>query len=354
MLNISLFIASLTSFTWFFFCIKTFGFNTSNTELVYQNILIYLLPILSVWIIFSIIKHYLNSNLNALRINYFLDQTKKNTEAIINITSILSNCVKEMKSSFIIQQSESLISDINETLSEIIKRSNSISSAQMEHLWIRVSGGERWIIAKTFIETHNFLNDFSEHLIEKAQKDPLLKGSILEFYTRYENLHSLLENYDTNKILFNTIEYGALGKVFNILTPVVSTLSTPSKKESKQSPKTKQPVDNNTPIEDFPSFLTTDTYKKKKTTSTPSTHVEKNDINIEEGLEAIRKELTQNKTNVISSFSNTQSALRNLKQENHAKIISIDEIEKEINASPDNNYDENKNPLGDWLNEKKN
>jgi predicted DNA-binding WGR domain protein len=37
-----------------------------------------------------------------------------------------------------------------------------------------------------------------------------------------------------------------------------------------------------------------------------------------------------------------------------SNIISIDELEREINASPDNNYDTSISPLGDWLDEKKN
>lgn len=110
-----------------------------------------------------------------------------------------------------------------------------------------------------------------------------------------------------------------------------------------------------------------------------------------------------NATPIIKSFAHTQTALRNLKkspysakimkthkqtlQENPAqspsllhflpagkfplnslnlrfhrqhkphaekkqKIISLDELEKEIDASPDNNYDEYAYPFGAWLDDK--
>ena len=38
--------------------------------------------------------------------------------------------------------------------------------------------------------------------------------------------------------------------------------------------------------------------------------------------------------------------------EKNKKIISLDELEKEIDASPDNNYDEYAYPFGAWLDDK--
>ena len=51
-----------------------------------------------------------------------------------------------------------------------MKRSNSTSSAQLEHLWFQTAGGQRWIIAKTFIEITDYQAGFSDHLQEKAYK----------------------------------------------------------------------------------------------------------------------------------------------------------------------------------------
>lgn len=312
------------------------------------------------WVIFAIIKNYKESTQNALKINYLLEQAKNTSLALNSIIPLFTSYSKEQKSYLILQQTDILISDTNEILAEIIKRSNSISSVQMEALMKRTTNGERWLIAKTFIETNNFQSDFSSHLLEKSQKDPLLKGSILEFNIRYQNLHTLLENYDENKILYNTIEYGALGKVFNILSPIANNLSTTkeslahSQPKAPKAPQTPQ-TNNINSSSDFPSFLTSSSYAKKA----PQPQKKQEPINIEEGLEAIREELTKDTsvstlkpTPIITSFASTQSALRNLKPEKKTNIISIDELEKEINASPDNNFDEHKTPFGDWFNEK--
>lgn len=111
----------------------------------------------------------------------------------------------------------------------------------MEHLWNRTAGGERWLIAKTFIETYNFQTGFAGHLLQKAQKDSLLRGSILEFEARIKSLCRLLEIHDTQRIFYNMVEYGALGKVYGIISPIASQLSpdTNSSQIEKTVPKTK-------------------------------------------------------------------------------------------------------------------
>lgn len=45
-------------------------------------------------------------------------------------------------------------------------------------------------------------------------------------------------------------------------------------------------------------------------------------------------------------------ATQTIRKEKNKKIISLDELEKEIDASPDNNYDEYAYPFGAWLDDK--
>ena len=381
MLNISLFVAVSSSIMWIIYSLRFIGAQITTIDSLYQMVTITTLPLFAIWGIFAII-HSLNKEKKLiLRLNYFLELSKKNQDSITTLAAHNKDISKELKSNFMLQQSDILISDINESISEIIKRTNSISSTQMQDLWTRASNGERWLIAKTFIETYNFQTDFINHLKYKLEKDPLLKGSILEFCSRFQNILKLLEKYDNEKILYNTIEYGALGKVYNILSPIVDELSTPTnttetKKENKDIDK---PNNSSSTDSLFPSFLSKDGYISPITHKTPEPNTIKapeittkpepikkeepsNTINIEEGLRAIRRELTtpkeQTTKNVpiapkLSTFSQTQSALRAIKNDRPRHIISIDELEREVNASPDNNYDKNPNPLGDVLNDKK-
>ena len=255
MLNISFLIMVFSTISWCFYCLKGFSFTTSSPQEAYELIHLTFLPILTLWIIFAIIKNHIQNMANSHKFIYFLEQNKKNIDSLNTINTNIQNHTNELKSNFVIQQTDLLISDINETLAEIVKRSNSISSSQMEHLLQRTSNGERWLIAKTFIETNNFQTGFSEHLLEKSQKDLLLKGSMLEFYTKYKNLISLLDNYDKYKILCNSVECGALGKAFNILTPIVAKISEINQTNAQNTPKTEttQPK-NEKKIEEIPSF----------------------------------------------------------------------------------------------------
>lgn len=368
MLNISFFIATFSSIIWVIYCFKSLSFaalsQTAGSDVLYHNIVTLLFPVAVIWGIFALIKSYFAEKRNSYYFYHLLDQIKKNTETLSNVGQTLTSTETNIKNGFILQQFDMLLSDINEILSDIIKRSNSVSSAQIEHLCERTASGERWIMAKTLIEINNYQPYFSEHLQEKATKDSLLKGSILEFYTRYKTIYHLLNSEESQKIFLNMVEFGALGKVFEILTPIAEALS--QNKNIKPEISVAANTAAETPSE-FPSFLSQDNtphFEQREEPVLDKAAPEE----IEAGLKAIREELyasseSKEKEPVISNFTQTQLALRSIKNtkeekpaknERKAPIISLDELEQEINSSPDNNYDEYAYPFGAWLNDKKN
>lgn len=391
MLNNSLIIAIFTSILWILHSQKAIAIHPNDVESLYQIVIIYAVPLCLVWLIFAILR--ITSTNNETSNSKITEQLERHTERTNAINCTLIEIEKHIKSEITLHKLEILIDDCNEILSDIIKRSNSISSTQMEHLWSRTAGGERWLIAKTFVETYNFQPIFIEHLKEKAQKDNVLKGSILEFEARIQCLYQLLESNDTQQIFYNMIQYGAMGKSYNILAPIAAQLKETKEEITKTETIAPQNKINANQFElteevneTFPSFLT------MPKQSMPDQAVEKQQINniqkpqsdtnmnkedeqlnrinsIDEGMKAIRKELLSSETSkpkIITSFSSTQQVLDNMKKEqkpshNHKKnnkpiksqkIISLDEIEKEIEASPENNYDEYASPFGAWKNDK--
>lgn len=379
MLNLPFFIAAFTSVFWMFYSIKQFHlsiFAESTPEQIFQTVFILTFPLAIIWGIVALIKSS-NTEREFFRYIYLLaDQIKKNTESTANLEKALSASAIDLKGGVTLQEFNTLIADTNEILSDIIKRSNSISSAQLEHLWTRTAGGERWLMAKTFIEINSYQSDFTAHLEKKANKDILLKGSILEFVTRYKTLLTLLETHDTKKIFYNMIEYGALGKVSEILAPVATALSTQKPLNTKEETVVKEPsvqpqAETFSLTEEpmsFPSFLS-----QPEDTSTPTSKINTEENNIDAGLRAIREEILITDSTkkepvapsapIISDFTQTKNALRDLhtpinsnnrEMTKKAPVISLDELEEEINASPDNNYDEYAYPFGAWLNEKNN
>ena len=379
MLNISFFITTFTSISWLIYSLRYIDFQNTSTETFFQGLMIALIPIALIWGIFAIIKNYYTERRTAHYIYSLIDLVKRNTDTTNALTASIANSEKKSQNSLTLQYFNLLISDINEILSDIIKRSNSVSSAQLEHLWTQTAGGERWIMAKTFIEILNYQSCFYEHLQEKALKDPLLKGSILEFHSRYKTIHNQLQQ-DDSKILLNMVEYGALGKVYEILAPLAEHLSkepTSTEIKTPQQATTKEFKPYATPTEsplEFPSFLSK-TDDNEPTLSEPSVKPENdNATKIEEGLHIIREEILAEPKEkepdippapIISSFSQTQTALRDIKNSTEIKekptqplekkkipVISLEELEKEIEASPENNYDEYAYPFGAWLNAK--
>lgn len=382
MLTISFFIAAFSSIVWFIYSFNYTNFlsiiSSGNAEQLYQSIIIVFFPVAVIWAICLSIKSTRSEHLTNRFILRILDRLDKNAENLNALNYSLIAAEKEIKNTFVLNEFNILISDINETLADIIKRSNSVSSAQMEHLWTRTSGGERWLIAKTFIETFNFQAGFANHLLTKAQKDNLLKGSILEFHSHFKSLRQLLNTHDTQKMFFNMIEYGAMGKVFSLITPIAQELTTNKTSTPQPAAKTSSPIFSLTeeqPIS-FPSFLS-----GKKTDNQPQKEplAEKKPISeeqIDNSLQAIRNELFNNNTTekvktiqdempapIISNFSQTQTALEKIRtheplfsisKPQKSKIISLAELEEEINASPENNYDEYAYPFGKWDNEKNN
>lgn len=384
MLNISFFITSFTTIFWIIYSAKLLNLKdlaTTNTETLYYAIMVIVLPIAVLWGILALIKNLFADRTANRYIYNALCQVQKNVEQTANLEQLLIDKEDALKKGFVIQEFNLLVSDINEILSDIIKRSNSVSSAQLEHLWSRTIGGERWIMAKTFIEITNYQPEFINHLTTKANKDSLLKGSILEFHARYKTIQTLLNENDNHKIFYNMVEYGALGKVFNILTPVAQNLSiTPSQSNTlnQNRPLLKQPADFTLTEETFsiPSFLS---QEENETSATyePTISPQAVEESMDSGLRAIREELLNSTPTSaekkefhpipprISSFTKTQQALHNIKVnaekkypetpkiKKQAPVISLAEIEKEINASPENNYDEYAYPFGTWANEKK-
>lgn len=377
MLNISFFIAAFSSIFWFIFSLKyidiTAVLSAHNAETLYQAITVMLFPVALIWTVFAIIKSFYTEHRSLARLNVVLETIHKNTESTANLCTTLLGAEVEIRNGFMINEFDILISDTNEVLADIIKRSNSISSTQMEHLWTRTAGGERWLIAKTFIETHNFQSGFTAHLLQKAQKDTLLKGSILEFQTRYQGLKNLLETYDKQKLFYNMVEYGALGKVYSLLNPIAQKLLTTQTSASETSMPKSEFAQTEESLA-FPSFFNDEDEKilfrhPDKTETQPIN-------NPDNALKAIRNEIlpehnfTLNTQNVppaprITEFNLTQSAIQNFKQtastsknttskKTPPKLISLDELEKEINASPENNYDEYAYPFGAWMNDKNN
>lgn len=231
MLTVLFFISVFSSLTWLVYTILyivgQLGGNDLNA-LPPEKVALYgalvVLPIWVVWQVFALVAGYYRAKSADLRLTQLFNQMKKNQDYTDLVVRVMLDAEHEIKDGFVINKFDIFIADMNEILADIVQRCNAASSLQLEQLWARVKNGERWTIGKALVEAAKSHADFSVYVAEKARKDSVFKGTLLEFCSRYQNLHALLEKHDRDRVFITIIETGVMGKVYSILAPAVQAL----------------------------------------------------------------------------------------------------------------------------------
>lgn len=225
-LAISFFVSVFSSLLWLIYSTGYIGDNTVGVKLsslglmdLSVYVLLVIMPIFVLWMVFGYINQYLN--LRAINKNMYslFKQMKKNQDYSDLLARILLESEQQIKNGFILNRLDILIADINELLATLIARTNIASTEQIENLWGKVKNGSKWAFGKVIIEVNQNQPDFGSRVFNKAQKDVVLAGTVLEFCARYQNILSLLEKHDQEKIFLMVVETGVLGKVYSILAP---------------------------------------------------------------------------------------------------------------------------------------
>lgn len=238
MLTVLFFIAVFSSLTWLVYAGlyingllagADLSSVTATTLAMYAGLTV--LPIWVVWQIFGFVNQYFRTKSTDARLTQLFNQMKKNQDYTDLVVRVMLDAEHEIKDGFVINKFDVFVADMNEILADIIQRCNVASSLQMEQLWAKVKNGERWVIAKTLIEAAKNHADFAAYVAQKARKDNVFKGTLLEFCARYQNLNALLEKHDRDRVFITIIETGVMGKVYSILAPVADALTVPEQLE---------------------------------------------------------------------------------------------------------------------------
>lgn len=226
-LAISFFVSVFSSLLWLIYSTgyisdNTVGVKFSSLGLTDLSvyILLVIMPIFVLWMVFGYVNQYIN--LRAVNKNMYslFKQMKKNQDYSDLLARILLESEQQIKNGFILNRLDILIADINELLATLISRTNIASAEQIENLWGKVKNGSKWAFGKVIIEVNQNQADFGGRVFNKAQNDVVLAGTVLEFCARYQNILSLLEKHDQEKIFLMVVETGVLGKVYSILAPI--------------------------------------------------------------------------------------------------------------------------------------
>jgi hypothetical protein len=184
-----------------------------------------------------------------------LRQLQKNQDYTDLVVRVMLEAEHEIKDGFVINKFDTFISDMNEALSDVIKRCNIASTAQLDELWQKVQRGEKWALGKAVIDAAKNQSTFNAWMEEKVGRDKVFRGSLLEFCSRYQNLLQLLEKHDRDRVFLRVIETGVFGKVYSIIAPISEGL----RMANADEPKTEQPAE-----QDYSSVLKIATIEEPK------------------------------------------------------------------------------------------
>ncbi|MBR2299459.1 MAG: hypothetical protein IJ870_02665 [Alphaproteobacteria bacterium] len=192
------------------------------------------IPVWIVWQVFGFINQYFKTKSTDKKLEQLFTQMKKNQDYTDLVVRVMLDAEHEIKDGFVVGKFDVFVADMNEILADIVQRSNAASTVKIGELWTRVKNGERWSIAKTFIENAKAHTDFEGYLKDKAERDKVFRGTLLEFCARYQNLSNLLEKHDRDRVFITILETGVMGRVYAMLAPIALKVSEPIIKPHKE------------------------------------------------------------------------------------------------------------------------
>ncbi len=191
-----------------------------------------MLPVLVIWMVFGYVSQYLSNRDSSRGLTAVFRQLKKNQDYSDLLARVLIEAEQQIRDGFMLNRFDLLIGDMNELLSEIIYNCSLASPEQIERLWNKVQNGGKWSFGKVIIEVNHNQPDFQMRIFNKAARDPVLGGTVMEFCARYQEVTAMLERHDKEKVFLNMIETGVMGKVFSILAPVADEIRRSRESES--------------------------------------------------------------------------------------------------------------------------
>ena len=228
--------------------------------------------------VFGYFNQFLTNRETLRKNSELLTQLQKNQDYTDLVVRVMLDAEHEIKDGFVLNKFDVFIADMNETLGEIIQRCNIASSAQLDLLWQRVRRGEKWSLGKAILDASKNQSTFDAWVREKADRDKVFRGSLLEFCSRYQNLLQMLEKHDRDRIFLSMIESGVYGKVYSIIAPLSEGIKGLSANMTERAPQSAAVEHKNN---DYTSVLKLATMEEPKADET-IVNVDKNDNEIEE------------------------------------------------------------------------
>ena len=249
MLAFAFFASVFSSFMWLIYMFLFLRDKTGSMGLASLGLLdmalyaaLLILPVCILWMIFGYVHQYLTFQKQSRNMHSLFQQMKKNQDYTDLVARVLLEMEQELKDGFILNKFELFVADMNELLAEVIQRGALASPEQIDRLWAKIRNGGKWAFGKVIIEVNANQSSFGSRLTSKASTDSVLAGTILEFCARYQNLLTILEKHDKERIFLAIIETGVYGKVYSILAPLAGQI-----RNSRSTIQEKKPLQSELP-----------------------------------------------------------------------------------------------------------
>lgn len=198
-----------------------YAIGLSDAALCAVLVLLPLLVLWAVWGRFCSLRHEASLQKQFLLLS---SQIRQNQEYDDVIARLLLKSFQLQAHAFAMGKIDLYIGEMNEILSDVLRRYRLLNEEEMRSVWTTVRLGNRWGFAKAFVDLYNAENGFEDKLFAAAEEQTLLAGSLTEFCARYTRLLGLLKEHDEENVLQDVIETGAFGRVFAMFAPVVRRL----------------------------------------------------------------------------------------------------------------------------------
>nr|QJR98142.1 hypothetical protein PlAlph_1460 [uncultured Alphaproteobacteria bacterium] len=198
----------------------TLGLNDAVLCAVF--VLLPLLVLFGIWGRFCCLRHEMGLQ---KQFSLLSAQMRQNQEYSDIIARLLLKNSQLQSHAFAMGKIDLYIGEMNEILSDILRRYRLLDENGMREVWTTVKLGNRWGFAKAFVDLYNSEDNFGERLFSLAKEQTLLAGGLTEFCARYTRLLGLLKIHDEENILQDVIETGVFGRVFAVFAPVVRSLN---------------------------------------------------------------------------------------------------------------------------------
>ena len=186
---------------------------TDMSYMIFATVLPIILLLMVVAIVFFAIAHRTNRAAIALQ----MVQNRVEIESLVGISNSLISLKKLGFSSQFFATLPILLDDIGLVIADIIAKTGMASEVVLFDAISKPRDGKLYAICKIMLDIRDSTPHFEENLRRRIKRDEVVLRTIEAFLAKYKRLMRAVEDYDTDGLVKESLENGALGRVHGVI-----------------------------------------------------------------------------------------------------------------------------------------